>query len=151
MAEQLTSFHLDQAKTSAINIRPGHGTAGRHPTRESLAARTRDGDSGMFGRMFPEFSPLVVDDGSLMELAEAMTDVNPGSDAGNNINVPAGFTYLGQFVDHDITLDLTAIEEADPTAVDFARRHSTYADWVQTAAGTYAQSGRSDSKNPVRL
>ena len=29
------------------------------------------------------------------------------SATGNNTKVPAGFTYLGQFVDHDITLDLT--------------------------------------------
>ena len=45
---------------------------------------------------------------------------DPGSAAGNNPKVPAGFTYLGQFVDHDITLDLTAIgeKEADPTAVE---------------------------------
>lgn len=38
--------------------------------------------------------------------------------AGDNPNVPAGFTYLGQFVDHDITLDTTPLEqqEADPLA-----------------------------------
>src|SRR5262245_10230218 len=108
---------LEQRLTPQVPIRPGHGTAGRHPTRESLS---RHGDPGMFGRMFPELSPLTVDDGPLTELAEAMTDADPSSDAGNNTKVPAGFTYLGQFVDHDITLDLTAIgeKEADPAAVD---------------------------------
>ena len=56
----------------------------------------------------------------LQELADAMTDPDPASAAGNNAKVPAGFTYLGQFVDHDITLDLTAIgeKESDPTAVE---------------------------------
>jgi hypothetical protein len=70
--------------------------------------------------MFPELAPLAVDDGPLMELADAMTDADPASESGNNTNVPAGFTYLGQFVDHDITLDLTAIgeKEGDPTAVE---------------------------------
>ncbi len=40
--------------------------------------------------------------------------------AGNNTKVPAGFTYLGQFVDHDITLDLTSFgeKEDDPNAVE---------------------------------
>ena len=35
---------------------------------------------------------------------------------GDNPHVPAGFTYLGQFVDHDITLDLTSLgeKEKDP-------------------------------------
>ena len=39
-------------------------------------------------------------------------------DAGDNDHIPAGFTYLGQFIDHDITLDLTSIaeKEEDPLA-----------------------------------
>ena len=44
-------------------------------------------------------APLTVNDGPLMELADAMTDVDPASADGNNTKVPAGFTYLGQFVD----------------------------------------------------
>ena len=36
-----------------------------------------------------------------------------------NLSVPAGFTYLGQFIDHDITLDLTPVldRERDPRAL----------------------------------
>ena len=47
----------------------------------------------------------------------------PSSD---NPNVPAGFTYLGQFVDHDITLDLTSLseKEKDPLAVENFRTPS---------------------------
>lgn len=103
-----------------ISVRPGHGTAGRHPKRETLDAVPRDQDPGMFGRMFPDLEPLNVDDAPLRELADAMKDPDPGSADGNNQKVPAGFTYLGQFVDHDITLDLTAIgeKEADPNAVE---------------------------------
>lgn len=39
--------------------------------------------------------------------------------SGDNDKIPAGFTYLGQFVDHDITFDTTGLGEqiADPTAV----------------------------------
>jgi hypothetical protein len=74
----------------------------------------------MFGRMFPHLEPLLVDEKPLRELAEAMKDPDPGSITGDNPTIPAGFTYLGQFVDHDITLDLTPIgeKEADPMAVE---------------------------------
>jgi hypothetical protein len=102
-----------------VTVQPGHGTAGRHPTRAVLDTLSGHDDPGMFGRMFPSLDPLEVGDGPLRELADAMKDADPGGAPGNNANVPAGFTYLGQFVDHDITLDLTSLgdKEADPTAV----------------------------------
>ncbi|MGT2439971.1 peroxidase family protein [Bradyrhizobium betae] len=102
-----------------VNVQPGHGKAGRHPTRQFLDTLSGHDDPGMFGRMFPTLEPLAVDDGPLHDLANAMKDPAPGDAAGNNTKVPAGFTYLGQFVDHDITLDLTSFgdKEADPMAV----------------------------------
>ena len=111
---------LAQAAAEKVDIRPGHGTAGRQPTRAFLDGLSGHDDPGMFGRMFPGLQPLAVDDGPLQELADAMKDPDPNGIAGNNAKVPAGFTYLGQFVDHDITLDLTAIgeKESDPTAVE---------------------------------
>jgi hypothetical protein len=44
---------------------------------------------------------------------------SPDSPQGDNANVPAGYTYLGQFIDHDITFDTTALQEiiVDPLAV----------------------------------
>ena len=98
------------AETFSTN--PHHGRAGRHPTRKSLddALKGHD-DPGMFGRMFPKLPPLEVPDAPLQALAEAMRDADPASTDGNNPKIPAGFTYLGQFVDHDITLDLTSIGE----------------------------------------
>lgn len=105
-----------------LTIAPGHGTAGRKPTPESLARQRLSGhdDPGMFGRMFPDLTPLIVPEAALVELGEAMHDTAPGDPAGNNSDVPAGFTYLGQFVDHDITLDLTSIGEknADPDGIE---------------------------------
>jgi hypothetical protein len=153
VAEQLTSPHADLENARAFTVRPGHGTAGRHPTRESLS---RHGDPGMFGRMFPELTPLIVDDGPLMELADAMTDTDPASADGNNTKVPAGFTYLGQFVDHDITLDLTAIgeKEADPTAVENFRTpaldlDSVYGLGPDGSRHLYARNpGDADGKTP---
>ena len=103
-----------------VNVQPGHGKGGRQPTRQFLDSLSGHDDPGMFGRMFPNLDPLIVDDDALRELAAAMKDPDPGSANGNNPKIPAGFTYLGQFVDHDITLDLTSFgeKESDPTAVE---------------------------------
>jgi Animal haem peroxidase len=105
--------------TEELSVNPKHGRAGRHPTKSSLNTLSGHGDPGMFGRMFPGLPPLTVDDTKLKALAEAMLDLNPDAIAGDNSKIPAGFTYLGQFVDHDITLDLTSIGEKleDPAAV----------------------------------
>jgi hypothetical protein len=95
-----------------------HGHATREMTRASLRALSGHGDPGKFGRMFPALDPLFVGDDALADLAAAMKDADPASADGDNANVPAGFTYLGQFVDHDITLDLTPLDEqeVDPLA-----------------------------------
>ncbi len=75
--------------------------------------------SGKFGRMFPGLRPLTPSLESLTELGNAMNDAKPDSPQGDNANVPAGYTYLGQFIDHDITFDTTALQEiiVDPLAV----------------------------------
>jgi len=105
---------------NTVSIQPGHGTAGRHPTRPFLDSLSGHDDPGMFGRMFPRLDPLIVSDSPLKELAAAMKEADPSDSAGNNAKIPAGFTYLGQFVDHDITLDMTSIGEkvADPQATE---------------------------------
>ena len=106
--------------------------------------------------MFPDLDPLAVDDGPLMELADAMTDPDPASADGNNTKVPAGFTYLGQFVDHDMTLDLTALgeKESDPTAVTNFRTpaldlDSVYGLGPDGSRQLFARNpGDADGKNP---
>ncbi len=51
-------------------------------------------------RALPAFAP---DDATLNALAGSMAD--PAGPAGDNADIPSGYTYLGQFVDHDITFD----------------------------------------------
>jgi hypothetical protein len=41
---------------------------------------------------------------ALRKLADAMT-----AGGGGNTGIPAGYTYLGQFVDHDLTMDRTEV------------------------------------------
>ncbi len=102
--------------TTIMQTRHGHSM--REMNRQSLRALSGHGDPGKFGRMFPTLDPLIVGDDALFDLAMAMKDANPGDPAGDNPHIPAGFTYLGQFIDHDITLDLTPLDqqEADPLA-----------------------------------
>ena len=57
-----------------------------------------------FSRMGPKGS--AVDLAVVSGLAKAMTD-SPGPDSSGPA-IPAGFTYLGQFIDHDLTMDRTA-------------------------------------------
>ncbi len=45
----------------------------------------------------------------LRKVAQAMTT----GDTGGNGNIPAGYTYLGQFVDHDLTFDHTTVALGD--------------------------------------
>ena len=100
----------------------GHGVRGMK--RETLHSFMGIGDPGKFGIMFPDLLPLHVDDDALFELAKAMRDKGDvGQDpdpAGDNDAIPAGYTYLGQFVDHDITLDTTPLDQqkADPQATE---------------------------------
>ena len=57
-----------------------------------------------FSRMGPKGT--AVDKTIVSGLAKAMTD-SPGPDSSGPA-IPAGFTYLGQFIDHDLTMDRTA-------------------------------------------
>ena len=135
-----------------VNVTPGHGMAGRHPTRQFLDTLSGHDDPGMFGRMFPTLPPMAVGDAPLKELAEAMKDANPAEPGGDNGKIPAGFTYLGQFVDHDISLDFTSIGEkqADPEATENFRTpaldlNSIYGLGPDGSRQLYARSGGADS------
>lgn len=92
-----------------------HAGHGKHPRGLEEGAR-RQSKFGRFGQMFPELPPLSVSPDDLRSLAATMLD---DGQSGDNKNVPAGYTYLGQFIDHDITFDTSGLGEKvnDPTAV----------------------------------
>jgi hypothetical protein len=73
---------------------------------------------GRFGRLFRNLPPFAPDDQDLIDLAASMieNDVDVEGDEhapSNNARVPAGFTYLGQFIDHDLTFDPTSKLQRD--------------------------------------
>ncbi len=70
----------------------------------SFAARAAAAPTFRFSRIGPSGLPLVK--AARVKVAQAMTPSGPNRDG----VVPAGFTYLGQFVDHDLTFDATTVQ-----------------------------------------
>lgn len=60
---------------------------------------------GRFGRLFRELDALPLDPAAAAEIAARMVEPAEEGRDGNNPSIPAGYTYLGQFIDHDITFD----------------------------------------------
>src|SRR6476620_4698704 len=84
---------------------------------------------GRFGRMFRRLRPAVFSEAALHALAtvmiaEAEAEPTPETDVDDEENqgIAAGVTYLGQFIDHDLTCDPASslMKQNDPDAlVDF--------------------------------
>ena len=75
-----------------------------------------------FSRMGPKGNRRQLPEGTLRKLADAI--VTPG---GEGSGIPAGFTYLGQFIDHDLTFDKTDVmlgENVPPALLEQARSPS---------------------------
>ena len=88
-----------------------------------LAAGAIDGiRNGRFERIVPATTSAKPDDAMLRKLAEFMvtsfdengpsnpdtgTPIGEAEPSDENATIPAAFTYFGQFVDHDMTLDTT--------------------------------------------
>ena len=87
-----------------------HGVAEPRGLRNTPRQRSYD---GRFGRLFQDLADVPAQhpddpahDAELRALAAAMRDqAGPG---GDNERIPAGYVYLGQFVDHDLTFDPTS-------------------------------------------
>jgi Animal haem peroxidase len=95
------------------------------PSHGSSTSAIRD-----FGRlkMLDRLTPAVHSNTVLRKLAQAMiAEPDPakdGRDAEENVFVPAGYTYLGQFVDHDLTFDAHSNFD-DPTSLEHAANART--------------------------
>src|SRR5437899_12492154 len=65
------------------------------------------GEGGKYGRMFPNLPPLESGEFTLLALGRAgsLMDAAAGAHDRDNPRIPAGFTFLGQFIAHDITAD----------------------------------------------
>ncbi|HEX2699771.1 MAG TPA: heme peroxidase family protein [Acidimicrobiales bacterium] len=99
--------------------RDHHG--GNRPRGIDVVPRSST-NTGRFGRMFRTLAPLAPPDAELAALADSMGEAPAGA-AGDNPDIPSGYTYLGQFVDHDITFDPVSSHDRirDPDGLHNAR------------------------------
>ena len=99
-----------------------------------------------FCRLFPDLAKFQPDDAGLIALGQALEDpFMPG--AGDSL-IPGGFTYLGQFVDHDITFDRT---EGIPTGPSIPPRscRGGRRPWSSTACTAAAPRSRPSCTSPT--
>src|SRR5437764_4156547 len=100
---------MHQATSPVVLRKP----IGRHGELRGLESYARsDQVEGRFGRMFRTLRPAQFDTAILHDLASEMTaefDATPTPetqvDDEENTGISAGYTYLGQFIDHDLTFD----------------------------------------------
>jgi hypothetical protein len=80
-------------------------------------------NEGRFGRLFRRLPPAPeLSDKALKDLAETMREPGQEAPKRDNPKIPAGYTYFGQFIDHDLTFDPVSVLQRhnDPDAlVDF--------------------------------
>jgi hypothetical protein len=109
---------------------------------------------GRFGRIFPRSNYNPTDD-AIHALAQTMQEENtPDND---NPEVPIGMTFLGQFVDHDLTLDATTLfgQQQDPKAITDFRTPNLDLDNLYGAGPGVSRHmydvRMPDTANPVKL
>ncbi|MEM1368089.1 MAG: heme peroxidase family protein [Cyanobacteria bacterium P01_H01_bin.15] len=96
---------------------------GQSPRKTDIQDELADKGFGKFGRMSFQPPPLFEEkegeqqraNKALEDLGRAMISDQPEK----NKNIPAGYTYLGQFIDHDITFDASTIgtTTVDPSSL----------------------------------
>jgi hypothetical protein len=75
---------------------------------ETLAALSGQTPPFRFTRMGPKGAGRQLTEANLKRIATAMARAGGGESS-----IPSGFTYLGQFVDHDLTFDKTSVTLGD--------------------------------------
>ena len=124
---------------------------------EALIGRGQFRQSGRFGRMFPQLPSLTQftpPPAVLGAVGGPMDGGNPppSDTSQNNPRIRAGYTFLGQFIDHDLTLDTTSIleQQNDPDAVENFRTPALELDSLY-GMGPAAQPYLYDQRQPFRF
>ncbi|MFY0524954.1 peroxidase family protein [Archangium gephyra] len=125
-------------------------------------------DRGRFGRLFPGLPVFAPDNekvrkalfelgklGGLMDALDPPPPPQPADPKASNLDnetVPAGFTFFGQFVDHDLTFDPTSILERqnDPEAIENFRTPAFELDNVY-GAGPRVSRHLYDARDPAKF
>jgi hypothetical protein len=146
---------------------------GAQSATDFIPPRSQFHDSGRFGRMFGALPPFASDNPSvrqaLIELGKpgGLLDARDKLDASpadlitqpalnktnaNNPAMSAGMTFLGQFIDHDITFDPTSSLErqVDPELIENFRTPTLGLDNLY-GSGPTASPHLYDAKNPAKF
>ena len=96
-----------------------HGSGIRGFSLESIDAP--ESHEGRFGRMFKHAHAADFSDDDLWKLADAMKGDDAVQDAPDpeESDIPAVYTYFGQFIDHDLTFDPSTFlqQKSDPNGI----------------------------------
>lgn len=102
--------------TYEMNRLPAHGNRKMTRGMEQVPTSSFQRDEGhRFGRMFPDLDAwgyavpeqIALDFLTTMSEQDGFLDESQAEDVESS-QYPAGFTFLGQFMDHDLTLDTTS-------------------------------------------
>jgi len=88
-----------------------HGTLGIHPADLCRYNHTQQ-DGDRFGRIFGDLPGLLTDPSALERLGGANGPMKASVRAAKTKTVPVGQVFFGQFIDHDITLDVSSSLDA---------------------------------------
>lgn len=114
------------APTTAMPLRrrSRHGINIHRALNQDYVSRSAFAETGVFGRLFPtlpffEFRLDLLKKLDQKLLADSQEPQALGGGGPVNPTIPAGYTFLGQFIDHDITFDPTSSLERqnDPEAI----------------------------------
>jgi hypothetical protein len=103
MSEAMPSPRL---RALAPAIAAAHTISAAGSAADKAAEKAAEKRAFRFCRLFPTLPKFSPDDAGLIALGQALAD--PFVAGSGDSNIPAGFTYFGQFVDHDITFDRTS-------------------------------------------
>jgi hypothetical protein len=117
------ALYADSFDTERFDRLVADGGAGDEAAAARAVLTNRLLGPGRFGKLFPDLPAFRPPDDDLVALGRSMKESAPEDPALNSSDVEAGFTYLGQFVDHDMTADKTAgfFVFDDPEDIEQAR------------------------------
>jgi hypothetical protein len=125
--------------------------------RDIVPPRSKYYARGRFGRLFPTLPPFAYDSKAIRDALHEIGKPGGVMDPGNannpdNPDIPAGFTFFGQFLDHDITFDPTSSLERqnDPESVENFRTPAFELDSVY-GSGRAANPHLYDQAQPGKL
>jgi hypothetical protein len=95
----------DEALDDGLLVEEGVTHHGGAPPRGLMAVPKSRLHEGRFGRMFRNLPIPRPPREALIALGNAMPEENRPPATADNPKIPAAYTYLGQFIDHDITFD----------------------------------------------